>query len=181
MHATLKKPPQAQSAANDPPVPVGMLGRLAAWKIGPLPAPVYLAIAAITVAAALSKRLPNDMIGGFAVLMLAGFLLGEIGGKLPVFKHIGGAAILCLFLPSAMVGYKVMDPEMLKAITTIGNDGSLAFHKASGWNVTLVEDYAGPARPRIPPSSRPPPRRRPSEARGPASSWSTTTPTCAST
>ncbi|HEX3595806.1 MAG TPA: GNAT family N-acetyltransferase [Polyangiaceae bacterium] len=37
----------------------------------------------------------------------------------------------------------------LKAITTIGNDGSIAFHKASGWNVTLVEDYAGPARPRI--------------------------------
>src|ERR1700690_3726734 len=37
----------------------------------------------------------------------------------------------------------------LKAITTIGNDGSIAFHRANGWNVTLVDDYAGPARPRI--------------------------------
>jgi len=31
----------------------------------------------------------------------------------------------------------------------MGNDGSIAFHRATGWNVTLVEDYAGPARPRI--------------------------------
>lgn len=37
----------------------------------------------------------------------------------------------------------------LKAITTVGNEGSLAFHKATGWSVTYVEDYAGPARPRV--------------------------------
>jgi GNAT superfamily N-acetyltransferase len=37
----------------------------------------------------------------------------------------------------------------LKAVTTIANEGSIAFHKATGWNVARVEDYAGPARPRI--------------------------------
>lgn len=37
----------------------------------------------------------------------------------------------------------------LKAITTLGNEGSIAFHKALGWSVTFVEDYAGPARPRV--------------------------------
>jgi GNAT superfamily N-acetyltransferase len=37
----------------------------------------------------------------------------------------------------------------LKAITTLGNEGSIAFHKALGWAVTFVEDYAGPARPRV--------------------------------
>jgi GNAT superfamily N-acetyltransferase len=37
----------------------------------------------------------------------------------------------------------------LKAITPVGNEGSIAFHKATGWNVTYVEDYAGPARPRV--------------------------------
>ena len=58
-------------------------------------------IAIITLLAALNKKLPNGMIGGFAVLMLLGFLLGEIGTRLPVFKHIGGAAIQCLFVPSA--------------------------------------------------------------------------------
>jgi hypothetical protein len=37
----------------------------------------------------------------------------------------------------------------LKAITTLGNEGSIAFHRALGWDVTFVEDYAGPARPRV--------------------------------
>jgi len=37
----------------------------------------------------------------------------------------------------------------LKAITTTGNEGSIAFHRATGWTVTSVEDYAGPARPRV--------------------------------
>ncbi len=37
----------------------------------------------------------------------------------------------------------------LKAITTVGNEGSIAFHQATGWTVTTVDDYAGPARPRM--------------------------------
>lgn len=37
----------------------------------------------------------------------------------------------------------------LKAITTVGNEGSIAFHLATGWNKACVDDYAGPARPRI--------------------------------
>lgn len=37
----------------------------------------------------------------------------------------------------------------LKAITTVGNEGSIAFHTAMGWAVTPVDDYAGPARPRV--------------------------------
>lgn len=87
-------------------------------RIGPLPLPVYSVLALLTVCAALAKRLPNDMIGGLAVMMLAGFLLAEIGNRIPVFKNIGGAAILCLFVPSALVGFKLMDPEMMKALTT---------------------------------------------------------------
>ena len=39
--------------------------------------------------------------------------------------------------------------EQLKAITTIGNEASIAFHRATGWDVCFVEDYAGPARPRV--------------------------------
>jgi GNAT superfamily N-acetyltransferase len=37
----------------------------------------------------------------------------------------------------------------LKAITTLGNDGSARFHEAMGWSVAQVEDYAGPGRTRI--------------------------------
>jgi hypothetical protein len=37
----------------------------------------------------------------------------------------------------------------LKAITTVSNEGSIAFHEATGWSKECVEDYAGPARPRV--------------------------------
>ncbi len=37
----------------------------------------------------------------------------------------------------------------MKAITTHGNEGSIRFHVALGWNMQDVEDYAGPGRRRI--------------------------------
>jgi GNAT superfamily N-acetyltransferase len=37
----------------------------------------------------------------------------------------------------------------LKAIAHVGNEGSVLFHEALGWTAVEVEDYAGPARPRM--------------------------------
>jgi GNAT superfamily N-acetyltransferase len=37
----------------------------------------------------------------------------------------------------------------MKAITTPGNEGSIRFHVAVGWNVQEVDDYAGPGRRRL--------------------------------
>ena len=39
--------------------------------------------------------------------------------------------------------------KALKAITTLGNEGSVRFHVALGWIATEVADYAGPERPRV--------------------------------
>ena len=37
----------------------------------------------------------------------------------------------------------------IKAITTLGNEGSIRFHLALGWRVQEVDDYAGPGRRRL--------------------------------
>jgi GNAT superfamily N-acetyltransferase len=37
----------------------------------------------------------------------------------------------------------------MKAITTHGNEGSIRFHQALGWNAEEVADYAGPDRKRL--------------------------------
>jgi GNAT superfamily N-acetyltransferase len=37
----------------------------------------------------------------------------------------------------------------MKAITTMGNDGSVKFHRALGWRVEEAADYAGPGRARL--------------------------------
>lgn len=92
--------------------------KLRRLHIGPLPWPVYAGAAAVSALAVWSGRLPNDVIGGLSILMLLGFLLGKLGQTIPVLKQIGGTAILCLFVPSAMVGYGLMPEVALKAIAT---------------------------------------------------------------
>jgi GNAT superfamily N-acetyltransferase len=39
--------------------------------------------------------------------------------------------------------------QRMKAITTLGNEGSQSFHLALGWDAREVDDYAGPGRRRI--------------------------------
>ena len=85
-------------------------------RIGPLPWPVYLGAVLVTAAACHYEKLPADIIGGLSVLMLGGFLLGKLGQTIPVLNQIGGTAILCLFVPSALVGYGVMPDVAHKAI-----------------------------------------------------------------
>ena len=97
-----------QATASDQiAVPTNPWQRVLSWKVGPLPLPLYTAACAIVILAAKYKCLPNDLIGGLALLMLAGSLLGEIGARTPILKHIGGTAIMWLLVPSALVGYQV--------------------------------------------------------------------------
>lgn len=44
---------------------------------------------------------------------------------------------------------RVRGATSLKAITTPGNRGSIAFHRALGMAATLVPDYAGPGQDRV--------------------------------
>lgn len=123
----------SKAAGAHAPIPrQGKWQALMRHQIGPLPLPLYAAIAAIVVTAAAYDKLPNDIIGGFAVLMLAGFLLGEIGNRVPVLRQIGGAAILCLFVPSALIGYKLLDPDMQKAVTTTMKTANLQYLYIAG-------------------------------------------------
>lgn len=96
-----------------------LFSRVVAHKVGPVPLPLYIAIAAVVFGASVIGKLPADMIGGFAAIMVLGFLLGEIGGRIPYLKSIGGSAILCLFVPSAMLGYHVMNPATSDAIKAV--------------------------------------------------------------
>lgn len=85
-------------------------------KIGPLPLPLYLVLAAIVLAASLLGKLPADMLGGIAIMMVLGMLLGDIGMRIPVLKDIGGPAILSIFIPSILVFYNVLSPTSVAAI-----------------------------------------------------------------
>jgi malate:Na+ symporter len=91
--------------------------KLTDCKVGTIPLPLYVLLAAIIYAASVYGKLPADMIGGIAVMMIMGVLLGDIGLKVPVLKDIGGPAILSIFIPSIMVFYNLINPASMKAIT----------------------------------------------------------------
>jgi GNAT superfamily N-acetyltransferase len=89
--------------------------------------------------------------------MLVGFLLGfncpdasvgyvHLVGIHPDYRRRGVARLL----------YSAFEQDCaregcrsLKAITTLGNEGSVRFHQDLGWAMSEVEDYAGPGRLRI--------------------------------
>lgn len=90
---------------------------LISLKVGPIPFLLYLILAAVIYAASVYGKLPADMIGGIAVMVVMGILLGDIGLRVPVLKDIGGPAILSIFVPSIMIFYHMINADSMKAIT----------------------------------------------------------------
>ncbi|MCJ0940656.1 MULTISPECIES: 2-hydroxycarboxylate transporter family protein [Mammaliicoccus] len=88
-------------------------------KIGVLPLPLYIVLAAIILTASVYNTLPADMIGGFAVIMILGILLGDLGQRIPILKEIGGPAILALLVPSILVFLNVINTSSMEAVTTL--------------------------------------------------------------
>ncbi len=88
-------------------------------KVGVIPLPLYLVLAAIVYGASVYNQLPPDMIGGFAVIMVLGILLGDLGMKIPILKDIGGPAILALLVPSVLVFLDIFNPASMEAVTTL--------------------------------------------------------------
>lgn len=101
-------------------------------ELGVLPVPVFLCAAVIVLLAAYSGRLTADLIGGLAVMMVAGAVLDWAGRNTPLLRNIGGPAIFCLFVPAALVGYGLFQPQMLAAVTAaIKTDNLLYLYIAS--------------------------------------------------
>jgi GNAT superfamily N-acetyltransferase len=89
--------------------------------------------------------------------ILAGFLLGficpdasvgyvHLVGIHPDYRRRGVARLLYTSFERDCAREGCRE---LKAITTLGNEGSVRFHESLGWSRSEVEDYAGPGRLRI--------------------------------
>lgn len=83
------------------------------FYVGPVPLPVYLTLSLVILATALFQQLPVNMLGGFAVILTLGWLLGTIGANIPGFKNFGGPAILSLLVPSIMVFFNLLNDNVL--------------------------------------------------------------------
>jgi malate:Na+ symporter len=112
-----------------------LIQKCCALKVGPMPLLVYLGIFAVVFVASLVGKLPADMIGGFAVIMVMGWLLGDIGMNLPILKNFGGPAILSVFVPSILVYFELLNPALLASISKVMvNNVPFQGQKISGAN-----------------------------------------------
>jgi CCS family citrate carrier protein len=91
--------------------------KLMETRIGIIPVPVLAALLLILGYFLCLERLPTGVSTMIAVIVVGGFLCAELGKRLPVLRHIGGAAILATFIPSALVYYKILPRAISQPVT----------------------------------------------------------------
>ncbi|MFF2031028.1 2-hydroxycarboxylate transporter family protein [Arthrobacter sp. NPDC058192] len=92
------------------------------FRIASVPAPLYLVLAGLVLAAALTGNLPDTMVVGFATTILLGGLFIWIGNLFPVVRDFGLPTILCTFVPATLVFLGWM-PENIVSVVKNFVDG----------------------------------------------------------
>ena len=90
--------------------------RLLDWKIGIIPVPLYVILVVLLWILTVEREIKPDLPTMMVVLALGGFTCAEIGKRIPVLKAIGAGAIFATFIPSALVYYKLIPPQIEKSI-----------------------------------------------------------------
>nr|WP_244480650.1 2-hydroxycarboxylate transporter family protein [Methylobacterium sp. Leaf399] len=90
--------------------------RLVDARIGIVPLPVYAILVVVLAILTREGEIRPDAPTMIAVLVLGGFTCADIGKRLPAFNRIGAGAIFATFIPSALVYYRLIPPQIEKAV-----------------------------------------------------------------
>jgi len=91
--------------------------RIVEIRVGIVPLPVYFLLLALLAGFVISGRLAGDISTVIALLVVGGFSCAELGKRLPLFRHIGAAAIFATFIPSALAFHHRL-PQSVIDVTT---------------------------------------------------------------
>lgn len=67
------------------------------------------------------------MLGGFAVILTLGWLLGTVGANIPVLKNFGGPAIMSLLIPSILVFFNLFNSNVLSAANSLMKEANFLY------------------------------------------------------
>ncbi|WNZ92360.1 2-hydroxycarboxylate transporter family protein [Streptococcus iniae] len=97
------------------------------FRVGSVPLPVYLVLASLICITAYLQKLPVNMLGGFAVILTLGWLLGTVGANIPVLKNFGGPAIMSLLIPSILVFFNLFNPNVLSVANSLMKEANFLY------------------------------------------------------
>ncbi|MFI6172887.1 2-hydroxycarboxylate transporter family protein [Nocardia sp. NPDC051052] len=92
-----------------------------------IPLVVPIILTAGVLAAGVFDSIPKNMIGGLAVIVGLGMLLGPLGNRLPVISKIGGGALICLMVPSVLVYFGVFNANTLAAVNALMKEANFLY------------------------------------------------------
>ncbi|MDN6585190.1 MAG: 2-hydroxycarboxylate transporter family protein, partial [Enterococcus sp.] len=84
-------------------------------------------LSAVIFVTGMAQQLPVNMLGGFAVILTMGWLLGTIGGNLPFVKNFGGPAILSLLVPSILVFFNLVNQNVLASANILMKEANFLY------------------------------------------------------
>lgn len=89
------------------------------YKLFNLPWPLFAVFSAVILVATFLGVLPAGMAGCFALMIVLGTVLNEIGDHTPIINsYLGGGAIVILFGTAALNYFKLFPEEVVKNITS---------------------------------------------------------------
>ncbi|MFC9557034.1 2-hydroxycarboxylate transporter family protein [Rhodococcus sp. NPDC056960] len=92
-----------------------------------VPLIIPIALTAIVMVAGLFDSIPKNMIGGLAVIVGLGMLLGPLGNRLPIVTKIGGGALVCLMTPSILVYFGIFNDNTLDAVHSLMKEANFLY------------------------------------------------------
>lgn len=103
------------------------------YRIMGMSIPMFAILTAIVLAGTYMEVLPTGMIGAFAIMMIIGAILNEIGNHMPIVKsYLGGGAIVVIFGSAALATYGIFPESTTNIITNfMKGEGFLDFYIAA--------------------------------------------------
>ena len=101
--------------------------RLMELRIGIIPIPIFILLAALITGFVVTGNLPNEINMWIAVLALFGFLCAEVGKRIPILRNIGGAAICATFVPSFLAFHHLLPDTIVKGVTDFTKSTSFLY------------------------------------------------------
>ncbi|SNS74775.1 citrate carrier protein, CCS family [Anaerovirgula multivorans] len=103
------------------------------YRIMGMSLPLFGIVTAVVLIATYMEVLPKGMIGAFALMMVIGAILNEIGSHLPIVKnYLGGGPIVIIFGSAALVTYNFLPETSVEIMSNfMKGEGFLDFYIAA--------------------------------------------------